>query len=298
MAPLSSLRALDELSSAGADEFYLGFFDAAWETIFGPFEELNRMSSFGHRVNFAFHSLKQVLKEVHARGKTAFITINSAAYSVQELDFIESYADELAQIGADGIILGSVALLPRLHRYRLPLTISTMGGVYNSDIAAFYRDLGVTRIILPRDLTLNDIKKIVEKFPELDFEVFLMRNGCKYSDSNCMSFHARKHGSMCATLDRAGVVKTSVEADGHYMREVYQNHTLYANAFHRNACGLCSVDYLSKIGIASVKIVGRADNPASVCDDIRKVRALIDIPGYSKTAYSENCLYHMNCYYE
>lgn len=298
MVPLSDMDMLDEFCRAGADEFYAGFFDPAWDARFGPFEEINRMSSFGSQANMPLGAIEQVVRQVHQRGKKLYITLNSAAYSTQQLEWMGRYAALLRSISADGIIVGSLELLYRLRNCGLPLTVSTMGGAYNRSIVSFYRDLGIRRVILPRDMTLQDIEKLVPQFPELEFEAFLMRNGCKYSDANCLAYHARRYGSLCAALDSGPYL---LETDGptapETCREIHANHTLFSRAFHKQACGLCAIDALAGAGISSLKIVGRADHAANVAEDIRQVRALLDHPGQSKNCVGELCLYGLNCYY-
>ncbi len=298
MVPLSSTDMLEEFCQAGADEFYFGFYDPSWEVIFGPFEEINRMSSFGAQANFNWKRLEDTVKQIHAHGKKAYVTLNSAAYSISQLNWMDAYVKKLQLMSIDGIILGSLELVYRLKGCGVPLTLSTMGGAYNSSIISFYQDLGISRMILPRDMTLSDMKRIVRQFPDIDFEAFLMRNGCKYSDSGCMSYHARKYGSMCAMLDQGPcVIDIDSAMDALSVREIYANHTLFTKAFHKEACGLCAVDELMEMGIASVKIVGRADFASSVSKDIRRVRTLIDHPGHSRESVADSCLYQLNCYY-
>lgn len=298
MVPLSRIDMLEEFCQAGADEFYFGFYDSAWDAVFGAFEEINRMSSFGSQANFSLEMLGGIVNQIHAYGKKAFVTLNSAAYSSSQLKWLEGYAERLRTADIDGIIIGSLELVRCLKNCGIPLTMSTMGGVYNSGIASVYQDLGIRRMILPRDMTLSDMKKIVRRFPDIEFEAFLMRNGCKYSDSGCMSYHARKHGSMCAMLDAgSSVIDTDSSMDAESVREVYENHALFTKAFHKKACGLCGIDALMEMRIGSVKIVGRADSAGAVCEDIRRVRQLIDCPGHSRESVSDSCLYRLNCYY-
>lgn len=298
LVPLSSSDPLDAFCQAGADEFYIGFYDTAWDTRFGSFEEINRMSSFGSQANFPIQELEKLVTQIHIRGKKVFVTLNSAAYSFDQILWIDSYVEQLKAFSIDGIILGSLELLCHLRGCGLPLSMSTMGGTYNSGIISFYQDLGVKRIILPRDITLRDMEKIVSQFPGILFEAFLMRNGCKYSDANCMSYHSRKCGSMCATLDiDSYTIETNPAMKTQDVREIHANHTLFTKAFHKRTCGLCVIDDLLNIGISSVKIVGRADRFDSVIADIKQVRTLIDAPGHSRMSINENCLYQLNCYY-
>ena len=298
MVPLSCAEMLERFCRAGADEFYIGFYDPAWDMRFGTFEEINRMSSFGSLANFPLQALEEIIARIHILRKKVFVTLNSATYSFEQIQWMDRYIQLLRSVSVDGIILGSLELLHHLRGCGIPLTLSTMGGAYNSDIVSFYQDMGIRRLILPRDMTLPDMERIVPRFPHLEFEVFLMRNGCKYSDSNCMTYHSRRYGSMCAVLDTgAYTIETNRTFTHREIREIHANHALFTKAFHKRACGLCAVDNLLQMGISSVKIVGRADAPDVVAADIQQVRALIDGPGNSEMCAGENCLYNLNCYY-
>lgn len=298
MVPLSDPEMLDPFCDSGADEFYLGIYDPVWENRFGTFSEMNRMSSFGSRANMELFVLEKTAKKIQARGKKVFVTLNSASYSYDEIRYLECIVEKLSSISIDGLIVGNLSLLTRLRSCGIPITMSTMGGIYNRDIVEFYWKMGIRRIILPRDISSSDLEKIVKLFPEISFEVFIMRNGCKYSDSSCMSFHARKYGSMCSSFDcLANEIHILNFRDPKFAREVYANHTLFSQAFHKSACGLCAIDWLLRIGIQSVKVVGRADDPKALCRDIQRIRSLIDCSKESVNYFSENCLYGLNCYY-
>ena len=91
--------------------------------------------------------------------------------------------------------------------------------------------------------------------------------------------------------------------------EFYGNHFIYKNAFHKRACGLCSLYRLIELGVTAVKIVGRADNPSELINDIYLVKQSIDLAQRCLTEQMyldqmtlsnrilEHCLYGLNCYY-
>ena len=105
LVPLSSNAPLDAFCQAGADEFYIGFYDTAWDARFGSFEEINRMSSFGSQANFPVQELEKIITQIHIRGKKVFVTFNSAAHSFDQLLWIDSYIEQLKALSIDGIIL-------------------------------------------------------------------------------------------------------------------------------------------------------------------------------------------------
>lgn len=299
MAPLSVTSDIDRLRQAGADEFYFGFEHSDWTKKFGCFAELNRMSSFGSRANIPFEQVESFVKTIRNSGGKSFITINSPSYSYPEIKFLKGLVEELQEIKPDGLIAGSIEMCAALRRWtRMPVTASTMCGIYNSEILSFYLQLGIRRVILPRDIRLDDLKALIMAFPQVEFECFILRNGCRFSDGNCLSFHSRGYGSLCAWLNKLPVkMRVDGGLSANEMREVQSNHFLYDRVFHHSACGLCEVDTFRALGIASLKIVGRADHPDEIEKDIVLLRRLIDHPGDSHNMVRNECLYGLNCYY-
>lgn len=299
MVPLASASNIERFCQAGANEFYFGFEHLEWNRNFGGFAELNRMSSFGSRANLPYEDLADTIERIHRAGAAAFITLNSPSYSDKELSFLSEIIKEVETFNPDGLIVGSIELCASLKDIcSVPMTASTMCGIYNADILAFYRSLGIKRVILPRDLRWDDLCAIVSEFPDMDFECFVMRNGCRFSDSNCLSFHSRKHDAVCAYIKKLPVHYHSQGGlEPESLREIYANHFLYDCAFHAAACGLCKVDAFKAMNIHSLKIVGRADAPDEIVQDITLLKHLIDNEGTCRTLARETCLYGLNCYY-
>ncbi|MFQ9178587.1 MAG: U32 family peptidase [Eggerthella lenta] len=83
------------------------------------------------------------------------------------------------------------------------MVASTMCGVYNADIARFYRRLGCTRVIIPRDVSLDEIEAIVRAVPGVEYEAFVMRNGCVFADGLCLGRHIEGRNALCWDVARA-----------------------------------------------------------------------------------------------
>lgn len=298
MVPLSDRDAIGILCEAGADEFYCGFRDSCWHRRFGDFEEINRMSSFGSKANFDISEIPAIVNSVKQYGKKIYITFNSAMYSLEEKEYLRTVLPRIGPI--DGVILSDPALIEIANQYDIPVTLSTMGGCYNSAVVRFFYKLGIRRIILPRDITIKNMESIIKDFPDIAFEVFIMRNGCKYSDSQCMSYHARKHGSMCACFDNLpSELIFSADCSNSFRREGYANHQLFTKAFHKKACGFCAVMRFESIGINSLKIVGRADSLQEIINDVVSVKSILEgKKDKNSMPYYDNCLYGLNCYYK
>ena len=310
LVPLNNSLLLDRYSEAGADEFYMGFYDKRWEQIFGKAADINRMSGFGVLANK--NSLEQtldVIQEIRERHKEVYITLNAAFYSESQIQFIaEYYLPLLKKSGANGIIVSDLNLARACLSLGISTVASTMCSIYNSDIAAFYAEAGITRMILPRDLKLSEIELICAEQRNIDFEVFLMRNGCCFSDGYCLGNHIG--GSVCGYLRHTGHRWMSNYISFEDKNSAETTKYLYDNFFHRlTACGLCAIYRFYKMNICSLKIVGRADDCERICEDIKLVKENIHIAeeANDESEYLRNmifphnknilCTYGMNCYY-
>jgi len=190
LVPLNNTEHLDDYIHAGASEFYIGFFDKEWEDKFGDFNDINRMSGFRENSNSCdFNMVLAIIEEIKQYGKHLYITFNSSIYSMEQLDYVEKYFKILKEKEVDGVIVSTIELVDLAKRVGIPSVISTIAGVYNSDITKFYKEHGAKRIILPRDLSIDEINQIVNENKDMDFEVFMMRNGCSFSDSHCLGLH-------------------------------------------------------------------------------------------------------------
>ncbi len=311
LTPLNSIEQMYRLFEAGADEFYMGFSDPEWNAAFGPFADLNRLSSYGSTANQEDSAnLASCIENAHRLGASLYVTFNAACYDDEQLEWFGYYMDAVSGYGADGVIIGTPEQAVMAAERGLPAVAGTMCAVYNSDIAAFYADLGVNRIILPRDLSTDTIREIVSRVPEVEYEVFLMRNGCRYSDSYCLGLHGGTCGGLCfdQSLQRPDIVP-SESADEERIFRLEENSYLYESVFHRIACGQCALWRFLRAGISAVKIVGRMDDAESVAGDVQLTRynlAVAEDCG-TETEYLRNmampdrrfgyCAAGLSCYY-
>lgn len=312
LVPLNNASCLNAYLEAGAREFYMGFYDEEWNHDFGEYSDINRMSGFKEKANAnTLEDILRIIDRVKSRGAYAYITFNSSAYSGRELERIEKYLDKLEGMKPDGIIISTPELAKIVKAHNLPFVVSTIAGIYNSDIASFYKELGAKRVILPRDLRILEIAKIIRTNPDLEYEIFLMRNGCKFSDSNCLGFHRKEMCSICANLDRAENRVLLTKEFENFTDRSNMEYTDYLlkNEFHNYACGLCAIYDFIKLNINAGKVVGRSDDCESVCEDIRLIGKNIEIAkkSSSREEYFEKMLFPderkymctngMACYY-
>lgn len=298
LVPVSNVGYIDKYIDAGADELYLGFHDENWNDKFGKYADINRMSGFAERANpFTFEQLIEIAKSIKDKNKGVFITMNANEYSSNQIQYMKDhYFYRLKEAGVDGVILSDAEAICAAKSVGLNPVSSTMCAIYNEDIARIYHDMGVNRMILPRDLSLNEIEQICRAMPEIHFEAFFMRNGCIFSDCYCLGMHRPECGATC-TYTRYGKSRyTHAYTSFNDYNAVDVNDFLYRTAFHIDACAMCALYRLNSIGIQSLKIVGRADDWDSVCRDIELTRKNIEImeKANSEEEYLNNMIFPDN----
>ena len=287
LVPLNNAELLQKYIDAGADEFYIGFHDLQWSEKFGKYADINRMSGFGMNANrYSFEEILRIAKRIKINNKSVFITLNANTYSEEQIDYIlREYVPGFLETNVDGVIVSDLAL----------------GNYYVAN--------GVQRIILPRDISLAEIESISQNIYNSKIEVFFMRNGCVFSDGYCLGMHRPECGATCGMIRNHSRNIITNKSDFKSKHDIAVNNKIYDRLFHNEACAMCALYRMQKMGVYSLKIVGRADNPLSVCQDIITTKKNIKIAENAKneTEYLERMIYPfdslekcnmgLSCYY-
>lgn len=310
LVPLNNREHIDDYITAGAGEFYIGFYDEKWYERFGEYADINRLTGFKKDANpYNFEEMCDIIKLIKQKGKLIYVTFNATLYSVQQLHVIQDYMKQLKEVQVDGVIVSCNELVEMAARMGVNAVVSTIAGIYNSDIVKFYKELGAKRIILPRDLSTHEIQMITEKVPDMEYEIFMMRNGCRFSDGHCLGFHRLEMPSICSFIGRAERRVILEEENFKNRHDAELNDMIYTDSFHSNACGLCGIYRFVKMGITAGKIVGRSDEWQYICRDIAAIRDNVEIAKAcsSEEEYLEKmlmpqdkaklCKLGLNCYY-
>ena len=144
---------------------------------------------FGLRANannFTLEELKEAVSIAHSLNKRIYITVN-IIFHEEELQGLEEYLQELDNIGIDAIIASDLFVIKKARELncQFEVHISTQASVLNKEAALFYKDLGVTRIVLAREATLTDIKDIKES-TGLELECFIHGAMCTSFSGRCV----------------------------------------------------------------------------------------------------------------
>ena len=173
LAPAGNLPSLKAAVDNGADAVYLGFRNA---TNARNFEGLN----------FSEAEAARGIQYAHRHGTKVNIVLNTYPRVVDGEIWYRT-VDLAAKLGADAIILANMALLEYCHRTYpgLPIHLSVQASASNHEAINFYqRHFGITRVVLPRVLTLPDIRHLKDN-TEVELEVFAFGGLCVMAEGRC-----------------------------------------------------------------------------------------------------------------
>ncbi|MBO7450809.1 MAG: U32 family peptidase, partial [Clostridiales bacterium] len=260
MAPAGSLEILKAAVDAGADAVYLGV---------GAYNA--RMNAD----NFTFDDLNEGVRYAHYRSSKVYLTLNTLVNDY-EFDDAMSTARSAYESGVDGIIIQDIGLALKIREDfpDIPLIASTQMNIYSSDSLMKLSELGFKRVVLPRELSLNEIAKRtrIAKANDLETEVFIHGAVCVSCSGLCLFSSMNKSGSRSGNR-------------GLCAQPCRQEYDLYAEKTKIKSGHLISpkdrssVPYIAELirtGVSSFKIEGRMREKGYVVNTVRAYRKLID----------------------
>ncbi|RKW36259.1 MAG: U32 family peptidase [Leptotrichia sp.] len=247
LAPAGNMEKLKSAFHFGADACFIG----------GNAFNLRGMSS-----NFNNKELKQAIDYAHSLGKKVYVTLNIFAHNA-EIEYMPRFIKKLEEYGADAAIVADLGVFQLVREYapNLRIHVSTQANNTNWMSVKTWKEMGAKRVILAREMSLNEIKKIREKVPDVEIEVFIHGAMCMTYSGRCLLsnyFTGRdSNRGICAQDCRWNY---KVIAEGH---EETGAHDIIENedgTFMFNAKDLCTIEFIDKIieaGVDSLKIEGR-----------------------------------------
>lgn len=230
--------------------------------------------------NFDRLSIKEAMDYLHSHGKKGYVTLNVFARH-NDFDGLKEYLNILVQANVDAVIVSDLGIFSFIKENApsLKIHVSTQANVTNSYAASTWKKLGAERVVLARELDIDEIKKIVDENPEIDIETFVHGAMCiSYSGRCLLSNYLTGRDSNHGECVQACRWKYSL------IEETRPNEQLDLTEDSRgtyifNSKDLCLIDYLDKIyeaGIYSLKIEGRMKSPYYVATVINAYRRAID----------------------
>jgi putative protease len=260
LAPAGNFEALAAAVESGADAVYLGG---------------NKFSARAYADNFDGETLVKAVSYSHIRGVKVFVTIN-ILLSDRELVEALDYVSYLYHIGVDAIIVQDLALLKLVASAfpQMEVHCSTQMTVHNSEGVKYYSALGAKRIVLARELSLVEVKHIVQS-TGVECEIFIHGALCVSYSGQCLmsSLIGGRSGNRgrCAQPCRKKYsfynFKTGKVESGNQNKHLMSTRDL--NTYNR-------LEELVESGVTSLKIEGRMKRAEYVAIVVKHYRAALD----------------------
>jgi len=276
LAPAGNLEKLKYAIHYGADAVYAGVPD------FSLRARIN---------NFTQESLQEAVEFVRQHNKKIYVTLNIYAHN-KHLEEIKTHLKFLKTLKIDGVIVADPGIIMLIKEYlpEVEIHLSTQANATNIEAVKFWASVGVSRIVLAREVTLEEIREIKKAVPKMELEVFIHGAMCMSYSGRCilskwMTGRSANLGD-CAQPCRWQYKKTErvLETSVVDVRDRFevdleedQHGTYFFNSYDLNL--LFYIDALIDAGVDSLKIEGRAKSAYYLAIVVRAYRKVIDSIG-------------------
>jgi U32 family peptidase len=282
LAPAGNLEKMKTAFAFGADAVYFG------------------IPNFSLRVRINQFDEKEILKAAEfckKNNKKFYLTLNIYAHN-RHIEELSKYLEFIAKISPDALIVSDPGILRIIKEQlpKMPIHLSTQANVTNASAVKFWQEQGVERIILAREVTLEEIRQIKKEVPEMELEYFVHGAMCMSYSGRCilskwMTNRSANLGD-CSQPCRWKYKNTSKEMEivddkeRFKMKVEEDEHGTYLF----NSYDMCLVEHVGELieaGIDSLKIEGRAKSVFYVGVVTRAYRKVVDAFGEGVKEYQK-----------
>lgn len=266
LAPAGDFERFQAALDYGADAIYLGG------------------KTFGMRAspaNFDFEQLNEAVKLAHSKNKKVYLTCNTLPRN-NEVPQFEEFIKSVAACNIDAVIVADLGLMSLIKKYTpdMEIHMSTQTGIVNYQTANVLYSMGAKRVVLARELSLEEIAEIRAKSPaDMEIEVFVHGAMCVSFSGRCLlsSYLVNRdanHGE-CAQPCRWGYHLMEEKREGEFY-PVFEDEqgTYILNA--KDLCMINHIEQLAEAGVTSLKIEGRAKSAYYVSVVTNAYRMAVD----------------------
>ena len=266
LAPAGDMECLETAVHFGADAVYIG----------GPLLQLR-----ADNVGFDREGIAEAVKYCHEHGVKLYVTVNCFAKN-EEIDAAEDYAKYLHSVGVDAVIVSDIGLIAKIHESapELEIHVSTQANCLNFNAAKVYWNMGAKRVVLGREMTLDEIIEFRKRIPEeMEIEAFVHGAMCMSYSGRCMisSYLVNRSGNRggCAQPCRWNYHLVEMKRPNEFFQVVEDEKGTAILSSH-DMCAVGFLDKLEEAGICSYKIEGRMKTPFYVATAVNAYRHAID----------------------
>jgi len=259
LAPAGDLDSMKAALASGADAVYFGLDEG--------------FNARARAENFSLATLPGTLALIHRAGARAYLTLNTLVFE-PELPVVEAILRRVAEAGVDALIVQdpAVALVARSVCPQMEVHASTQMTISSAEGARFAKGLGVTRVVVPRELSVAEIRRLAAE-TDVELEVFIHGALCMSWSGQCLTSEAwggrSANRGQCAQSCR---LPYDLVVDGQ-TRELGDVQYLLSP---KDLAGVMAVPQLVEIGVHSLKIEGRQKGPQYVATAVQGYRRWVD----------------------
>ena len=269
LLPAGNIEKLEYAINYGADAVYLGVVDFSL-----------RAMRKGELITF--ENLKQAIDLAHKFGKKAYMTLNIFAFN-KDIKHLEECIEIIKDANPDAILVSDFGIMNLLKKYMpdTPLHISTQTNILNYECVKFWQDMGATRVVLARELSIPEIAEIKNKVPEMEVECFIHGAQCVSYSGRCLlsdyftqGERISNQGNCCQPCRWSYKLVEETRPNEYYEinEDAHGTHILSPN-------DLCLVHHLKEmidVGVDSFKVEGRTKSLYYVSAVAKTYRQAID----------------------
>lgn len=272
------MRNLEVLAPAGDEERFNAAINYGADAVYLGRKQFGMRSS---PMNFDFEQLVNAVSLAHAKGIKVYLTCNTLPRN-NEIPQFEQFVSEAVEAEVDALIVADIGLLALIKKYApdMEIHISTQTGVVNYVTARELYNMGAKRIVLARELSLDEIAEIRAKTnPDMEIEAFVHGAMCVSFSGRCLLsqylVNRDANRGECAQPCRWGYHLVEEKRPNEFF-PIFEDEkgTYILNA--KDMCMIEHIDKLAKAGVDSLKIEGRAKSAYYVTVVTNAYRMAVD----------------------
>ena len=280
LSPAGDMSKLKTALYFGADAVYIGGKNFSLRALAG---------------NFTDQEIIDAVEFAHSLGKKVYVTVNVFGRN-NDIDKAEEYFKFLERANVDGAIISDTGLiyLARTVAPNLPINISTQANTLNYKTVEFWKNYGVKRVLLARELSLKEIEEIHERVPDIEIETFIHGAMCIAYSGRCLLSDYRTGRSSnrgeCVQACRWHYEIREKDSECGFMEMEEDERGTYI----MNSKDLNLMDYIPELvnaGVCSFKIEGRMKSEYYLATVVNAYRRAIDAYYAEGEKYRENPLF-------
>ena len=269
LMPAGSIEKMKYAFAYGADAVYLGLVDFSLRAL--------RKGELIDETN-----LKTAVDIANKLNKKVYCTLNIFAYD-SDIDKLYKTLDVIKEANPHALIISDFGIYRLVKKYLpdIDIHISTQTNILNSEAVKFWRDLGASRVILARELSIDKIEKIRKEVPDIEIEMFIHGAQCMAYSGRCLLSDYMTKGERianqgnCAQACRWSYKLVEETRPNEYF-EIVQDDKGSHIMSTKDLCLVRHIEKLKNIGIDSFKVEGRTKSLYYVSAVAKVYRKVID----------------------